>query len=136
MLLAGCIVSATQSPPNLDRVVATRMRATRAWSVERSGESIGSLVRFEEPGSRTKVVYVVRNEWGQDLGLIDALGRAWRWRPHAETPELVGSGTTTDGVARILESGTSLVLRYVGLAELESPAPEHVPAGLAPTAEN
>ncbi len=135
IVLGGCIVAATQSPPNLDRAFATRMRATRAWTIESRAEPIGSLVRFEEPGSSDRAVYVVRNEWGQDLGLIDALGRAWRWRPHAEVPELVGTGTTSEGVGRILDGDASLVLREVGLAELQAPVPEPVPVEPAPTPE-
>lgn len=44
---------------------------------------------------------VVQNLFGQDLGLVDSLGRAWRYRAHEEALWL-GSGTIEEGVGWIL----------------------------------
>ena len=46
--------------------------------------------------------YMVRNVWHQDLGLIDAYGRAYRYVPHSSDPAWVGSGSVRQGVERIL----------------------------------
>jgi hypothetical protein len=45
---------------------------------------------------------MVRNVWHQDLGMIDAFGRAYRYVVHHEEPVWVGSGSVRQGVERIL----------------------------------
>ena len=64
-------------------------------------ELVGLVVRFE--GARPEEsCFIVRNIWHQDLGLIDDLGRAYRYLPHHREPAWVGSGTVRTGVERIL----------------------------------
>jgi hypothetical protein len=73
-----------------------------AWEVyAEDGELAGLVVLFEEPGS-AQGLYMVRNIWHQDLGLIDVLGRAYRYLPHHKEPAWIGSGSVTQGIARIL----------------------------------
>ena len=69
------------------------------WNVLRNGELAGSAVLFSGEDDGT---YVVRDAWGQDLGLIDSLGRAWRFAPHETEAEWVGTGSVQEGVAQIL----------------------------------
>lgn len=85
--------------------VAEVRRGTRArsWDVIQGGECIGRVVLFQERGGIQDSVYVVRNPWHQDLGLIDGLGRAYRYLPHHKEPAWVGSGTIALGVERILD---------------------------------
>jgi len=74
----------------------------RAWEVV-SGERelVGLVVLFENPRP-AESHYMVRNVWHQDLGLIDSLGRSYRYLPHHREPAWVGSGTIVRGVERIL----------------------------------
>jgi hypothetical protein len=44
----------------------------------------------------------VRNVWNQELGRVDADGRAWRYRPHGDQPLWLGTGPVADGVFAIL----------------------------------
>lgn len=102
-LSAGCRtietrqVSATHTP-----LVRVGTRA-RSWEVRDGGELVGQVVLFQEQGFARDSIYVVRNPWQQDLGLIDGLGRAYRYIPYREEPSWVGSGTIAQGVARILD---------------------------------
>lgn len=63
---------------------------------------VGFVVQFEHSARAGEALFVVRNAWEQDLGLVDHLGRAYRFRPHADEPECLGTGTVAAGVARIL----------------------------------
>jgi len=102
LVATSCLLTETRevasSPPPLVRV-GTRQRM---WEVHRSSELVGMVVLFHEHGEARDSVYVVRNPWHQDLGLIDGLGRAFRYVPHREEPSWVGSGTIALGAERIL----------------------------------
>lgn len=82
----------------------------RSWDVYQAGECVGRVVLFQEHGGIRDSVYVVRNPWHQDLGLIDGLGRAYRYLPHHKEPAWVGSGTIALGVERILGPGEPCLL--------------------------
>jgi hypothetical protein len=47
-------------------------------------------------------MFVVQNTFGQDLGMIDGLGRAWRFRPHQTEADRLLTGTIAEGAAAIL----------------------------------
>ena len=100
--LAACMTSTTQEPTGLERAVLTPVPAVRAWVVIDQGEIVGSVVRYAERGQDGRFLYVVRNVWDQDLGVVDELGRAWKRVPHRED-EWIGTGTVADGVRRILD---------------------------------
>jgi hypothetical protein len=78
------------------------------------------VVSFHCNASRDgKPVFVVRNSWRQDLGVIDRLGRAYRFRPHAEEPDWLGTGTVEGGAARILEAA-SVELQEIDLTAAQA----------------
>jgi len=113
----GCRTERNSAPPELDQAVLLGLRPTAAWQVEDSGHALGSLVRFEETAPPYRSLFVVRNEHAQDLGRIDARGRAWRDRPHGE-PDWVGTGTVAEGVRLILGLERAPQLRSVPLSAL------------------
>lgn len=120
-LLAGCRTIATHevsSTPFPDIRVGAR---ARSWEVHSGGEVLGIVILFQEHGHVRDSVYVVRNPWHQDLGLIDGLGRAFRYLPHEEEPAWVGSGTVAAGARQIL--GTSAPCELIELGDpLVTPA--------------
>lgn len=120
--------SASQVPHAAPRVGA-RMRT---WEVRRDGERLGLVVLFQESGRVRDSVYVVRNPWQQDLGLIDGLGRAFRYVPHREEPAWVGSGTVLTGALAILDINGSCELVEVD-EDAARPVPGSSPAAPAET---
>lgn len=100
----GCRTHRIKSPvavPALARVARTET----LWRVEEPGHegTRGYVVFFRSEGTSRDSVYVVRNRWHQDLGMVDGLGRAYRYRPHQEEAEWLGTGTLVEGVTRILD---------------------------------
>lgn len=85
----------------LDAVV-TRSRATATWQVVSGGTPRGFVVRHETNESPPRFFFLVQTPEHQDLGLIDAQGRAWRYRPHAIEPEWLVTGTIAQGARAIL----------------------------------
>lgn len=109
MLLATLCLTACQTIDSQVQPVAVSSEArtgrpVQAWeAVGGHGERLGLVVRFEAT-AREEVHFIVRNVWHQDLGLIDANGRAYRFRPHSPEPFWVGTGTVPEGVQRVLAS--------------------------------
>ncbi len=97
-------------------------RRARTWELRSGDEPLGFVVQFQERGRTRDSLYVVRNTWNQDLGLIDGLGRAFRYLPHHEEPAWVGSGTVLDGARRILEVALPCELVEVTESGSNSPA--------------
>lgn len=100
LALAAC-TTAEQAPVGLDGAVVLPTPAVRAWVARVGLREVGSVVRYEEAVGPGRHLFAVRDVHAQDLGYVDAQGRAWRLRPHAE-PELVGAGTVAECAARIL----------------------------------
>ena len=96
---SGCVTSVEDAPAGLEESTLVEAKPARAWQVMEEGRAIGSVLCYE--GERGEELFAVRNEHGQDLGFVDALGRAWRNRPHRQ-PQWLGSGSVAEGVARIL----------------------------------
>ncbi len=106
--------------------VRTGKRA-RTWEVRSEGAVLGLVVLFEDGLREQDSVYVVRNPWNQDLGLIDGLGRAFRYVPHREEPSWVGSGTIAVGAQHIF--GTNGACELIEQSEPETgPHPGTIPA--------
>jgi hypothetical protein len=80
-----------------------RAQPERRFEARFEGEKVGLALRFRAEGLGERGWTVVQNPWGQDLGLLDEHGRAWRYRPFGQEPELLGACATVEGVARILE---------------------------------
>lgn len=116
--LAACMTTTTTQPTGLDRAVLTPVPAVRAWVVVESGAVAGSVVRYAERGQDGRFLYMVRNIWDQDLGLVDELGRAWRRVPHEED-RWIGTGTVAQGVRSILEVGDAASLSERPLEDVE-----------------
>jgi len=90
----------------------------RGWLVhDEQNKLVGSVVRYEEPRAQRRFLYSVRNLHGQDMGMVDQLGRAYRYRPHAD-PEWLSTGPVREGVLAILGQGLGGRLQEVSLDEL------------------
>jgi hypothetical protein len=131
LLSAACRTVSTRevsSVPGLNVRVGTR---ARTWELRRGDDVLGLVVLFEDRRRAQDSVYVVRNAWSQDLGLIDALGRAFRYVPHLEEPVWVGSGTIAAGAQRILATDAECELVELDAAD---PLPGSEPTGAASAA--
>ena len=119
--------SVASAPPPAVRVG----ERARVWEVRRGTERLGHVVLFQERGLAGDSVFVVRNAWNQDLGLIDGLGRAYRFVPHLEEPAWVGSGPITLGAERIL-GVDECALVELGTEPESGPGTTALAAGEAP----
>ncbi len=101
LLLASCRTIEIRRPITNTGIIRVGLPGS-AWEVyAKDGELAGLVVLFEEPES-ADALYMVRNIWHQDLGLIDVLGRAYRYLPHHKEAAWIGSGSVTQGIERIL----------------------------------
>ncbi|MDF1837172.1 MAG: hypothetical protein P1V35_04835 [Planctomycetota bacterium] len=116
-LPASSCVSETTSSQDYGDLNARQSMAKGAWKIWEGQKAAGYVVRFEEKGEKPSVLLSVRNTHNQDLGWIDQLGRAWRYRPH-EDPEWVSTGSTLQGVRHILELGDRARLEACDLVDL------------------
>lgn len=124
-LAAGCRVTRRSSPPALNLTLLQRSMAERAWLVhDGQDRMVGSVVRYEEPAGEQRFSYIVRNIHEQDMGMVDQLGRAYRYRPH-QGPEWLSTGPVEEGVLVILGQGPDGTLREISLEELESRTSAH-----------
>lgn len=121
--LGSCLTTSTSQPAGLDRAILTSIPVSRAWIVQEDGQTLGSVVRYSGAGNDGQFLYVIRNLWDQDLGVIDERGRAWRRIPH-EDDRWIGSGTVVQGVRQILDTGTNtlMVERPIGAVEAATAA--------------
>ncbi len=118
LILSGCL-SETTSSPNYGDLGARQAKAQDSWKVLEGSDLRGFVVRFEEAAPNKQILLSVRNGHNQDLGWIDQLGRAWRYRLH-EDPEWVSTGSTLQGVRTILKLGDGARLENCPLSELPS----------------
>lgn len=118
-LTAACRTIETKRPIYRSEPVRTAP-PTRMFEVQDERGPQGFVVLFEATASPQEALYVVRNLHQQDLGVIDALGRAFRYQPHEEKPTWVGSGSILRGVHRILKTRSQPIMQEVSLPE--SPA--------------
>lgn len=124
LVLASCRTTETRrlnfSEPGGEVRVASM---ERTWEIRAGDDVVGELVFFEAHGPMQDSVFVVRNCWHQDLGMIDALGRAYRYMPHQREPAWVGTGTIAQGAENILDVGLPCRLVELLSPEPSSPAP-------------
>lgn len=128
VLTASCLTVQEHRSP-ADPAPAVASLPSEAWTVhDAAGRELGVVVRFEEAApdleGPPRTFLSVRNPHGQELGLVDDLGRAWRYRPHEDEPEWVGTGGPTEAVALVLEgpSGAAprVQLRPIALVDLKN----------------
>lgn len=106
VLFTGCETSRETTPAGIDLAVARAMQPVRAWRASAGGRALGTVVLYEasvDPDAPTGRYYSVRNGFQQELGTIDAQGRAWRFVPHQREAVWVATGTLAAGVAAILD---------------------------------
>jgi len=116
--LVACHTTETSQPPGPSTIAVTRATPVRAWELWQEGLLLGSLVRFEETGDAGRAFYSVRNREGQEIGLVDLDGRAWRHRQNQKHPEWLGSGTVIEGTRRILDGSEKAELIEIDVARL------------------
>ena len=115
--MAPSCVSETKSSPDYGDLSARQAKPKGCWQVWQGAQLAGYVVRFEEPGQGGSMLLSVRNSHNQDLGWIDQVGRAWRYRPH-EDPEWMSSGSTLQGVRQILKLGEDARMLSCPLSDL------------------
>ncbi|MCA8978614.1 MAG: hypothetical protein H6831_16610 [Planctomycetes bacterium] len=102
LALAACVSESVERPVGMDLAQPTVSRAVEAWEVVDHGRVIGTVVVFEVESRGGERFFQVRNAHQQDVGMVDAEGRWWRFEPHVARPVWLGSGTIQDGVCEIL----------------------------------
>lgn len=118
LAIAACRTTVSSQPPGIAEAVVMRSLAARAWDVWDAASRLGTIVRYETPGSPERAWYSVRNPHQQELGLVDLEGRAWRYKPHLRDPEWLGTGTVLAGARRILDGGPASALVEVSIVDL------------------
>lgn len=118
LLAPACRITTTSSPSNMGAMIVTRSMPAKAWEVVEGARRVGYVVRYEAPDAADRAYFSVRNEHGQELGIIDVEGRAWRYRAHASDAEWLGSGTVVQGTRSILEASDRAELDPVDLERL------------------
>jgi len=121
--LAACQTTRTEEPPAATLASITRTEPARAWTLVRESELLGVVVWFVDPldpGDPARQFYSVRNRWQQELGTLDAQGRAYRFLPHQREAHWIGTGTVLEGARAILEGGASAELLEVSLEDLRA----------------
>jgi hypothetical protein len=104
VLATACRVTTTERILEPQPVAIARGAAARTWDVVAAGGPIGRVVLFEAEERPGGPVFVVQDVLGHDLGMVDALGRAWRYRPHQREAEWLGTGTVAQGAGWILSA--------------------------------
>ncbi len=101
LCVCACSTTSTRSPAGGSVAMVEQSQAVRRLLVVHAERQLGELVRFKASNSGQGAYWSVRNRHGQELGLVDQLGRAWRRRAHAE-PEWLATGTVEEGARAIL----------------------------------
>lgn len=120
----ACTTTTEVLPVGLELNHPVHGQALRAWRLLGEEGTLGYAVEFgapSDPDPTARTVYSVRNAWQQELGTIDGLGRAWRFRPHSEATWLT-TGTLAEGVRAILDAPAAAHLEEIALALLEGTA--------------
>jgi hypothetical protein len=102
--LAACRTETTTHAPGPASVSITQAIPKRAWELWTAGRCLGAVVRFEAHDDSGRFYYSVRNPEGQEMGIVDLNGRAFRYRAHSIDPEWIGTGPVFDGARRILDA--------------------------------
>lgn len=111
--LVACRVAREESPAGIAQARPIPLSVQRTWRVEQQGVLLGYVVELESAREGDRPVgrcFSVRNELQQELGLIDGLGRAWRFELHQREPRWVATGTVLEGARAILGVETEATL--------------------------
>jgi hypothetical protein len=121
-LVVACRTTRTSTPPNMSSAVIVRAMPDEAWQVVDGERVLGFVVHYATSGDADKAYFSVRNEHQQELGIVDAQGRAWRYRVHQREPDWLGSGAIASGARSILSGSDSTRLVPIALDRLSEPA--------------
>jgi len=137
LLLAACVTETRARFAHEGGPVAiTRTEPARAWRLVEGGRPVALVVLFADSGGAEETsrhYFSVRNLLHQELGTVDALGRAWRFVPHEREARLLGAGTLAEGARRIVGAGPGAALEELPPSALRDPAGSP-PAAPAPSA--
>lgn len=117
-LLCACRTTRERVPKDAAAAAPVRSSVQRAWRVVEGERVCGFVLAFREDGPGERVFYAVQNELRQELGLVDAQGRAWRYRPFQEQPDHLISSTLADGARAILGISAAARLEELSTAAL------------------
>lgn len=70
--------------------------------VELDGQAVGFLVEAAFRGALAERRFLVQNAFGQQIGFVDAQGRAFRYRASDGEPEHCATGTMEENLKSIL----------------------------------
>lgn len=115
--LGACESTTDTAPAGLSRAIVTSAEPVRAWKVLVAGRELGAVVQFDAADGAGRY-YSVRNPWQQELGTIDAQGRAWRFVPHEREARWVATGTLALGACSILDAAAPAELVEVPIEAL------------------
>ncbi|MFT4538041.1 MAG: hypothetical protein ACI841_001138 [Planctomycetota bacterium] len=110
LLLASCRFTVESTPAGTHAAEITVGSLVATWRVTEEGETRGWLRRYSAQSTQQGAIFVVQNEFEQDLGYVDSHGRAWRRLPHQEKPQWLTTGTVLVGVGQILGIDSALEL--------------------------
>ena len=99
VLALGCASGPEPQPLPAQPLFGRRIAAHRIWS---GGESAGFLVEveFDSPGLGRR--FLVHNAFRQNVGFVDAQGRAYRYRVSDGEAVHVATGTMEENLRAIL----------------------------------
>lgn len=119
-MCTGCVETTLSQRLRQKPAIIRTARATSFWEVRTTEGTAGWVVFFGSPETPDESFYSVRNAWHQELGIVDSLGIAWRYRPHDAEAEHVATGTLRDGVVAILHTSGTTQLIERPISELAS----------------
>ncbi|TAJ25325.1 MAG: hypothetical protein EPO68_00170 [Planctomycetota bacterium] len=121
LLQTSCRTTRERAPVDPADAAPVHSSAVRAWRVVEAGAVRGWVISYREDARDPREFFAVQNELRQELGLIDAQGRAWRYRPFQAEPEHLTSSTLADGARAILGASADAKLEEVSLADFGRP---------------
>jgi hypothetical protein len=113
LLAPACTTTRSVEPAGLANARAQHLSPERSWQLVEHGESRGVVVQFAsraEANAPRSSFFSVQNPRRQELGMIDAQGRAWRYEVHQREARWLSTGTLLDGARAILGADASAVL--------------------------
>lgn len=102
VLALGCRTTQRSAPAGADEAEISVGRLVAAWRICDGESTLGWLKRYSASESQQTSIFVVQNQFMQDLGYVDSHGRAWRRQPHQEESLWLTTETVLEGTRQIL----------------------------------
>jgi len=103
--VCACRTTVAEAPAGIAAAQPLVLEPQRQWRLLDGDRCVGVVVCFAtrvDALNPARHYYSVRNELHQELGTIDAHGRAWRFEPHQSAPRFLGTGALLDGARAVL----------------------------------